>query len=163
MLDFTFHNCQYFKSAFLEIGSVYLWIFNPTKFPPHIGISTEQKYYSLKMNGKDEAIDTSTLFDFCEREAKKLIVQEVKISISEEKIANAFAKFQNVIPGENSCLAPINQLFNLPKSTILKDLLDNLDNNKRLNRVFQLNLSNDVQLVTYTAQELHEKLSKTNV
>ena len=55
--EFRFQNLPRLASI-SEVDDVLIWIFHVDKIPPHIGISSQGVFFSLKSNGKD-SIGTS--------------------------------------------------------------------------------------------------------
>ncbi|NBR15845.1 MAG: hypothetical protein EBU01_14895, partial [Crocinitomicaceae bacterium] len=60
MFDFEFKNIQFVNHLETKTG-VYLWILHADKIPPHIGISIDGQYFSLKAKGKDENISDKSI------------------------------------------------------------------------------------------------------
>ena len=50
--EFRFENLSRLESI-SETNDVLIWIFHADKIPPHIGISSQGFFFSLKSNGKD--------------------------------------------------------------------------------------------------------------
>ncbi len=137
----------------------YLWIWHANKIPPHIGISTHDAYFSLKVSGKDIELP-------CERTLNKaiskricLVLVELKSGIELNSLQNAFAEFENALPASSTCLSPIKNCLNEPTIQQLSELLESLTQKNEISTVFGVNLpENYTSLPDYSIDEIQNRL-----
>lgn len=120
-----------------------LWVIHADKIPPHIGISDLFGFYSLKASGKDEGIPLDDLIKVLNKKNIATLIFEIdnQAALSNE----VFATYSKTIPGEVSCLAPVKEVLGLPNATKLHDLIEQLENQKRIKAVFGLCLEKNFQ------------------
>jgi hypothetical protein len=143
---------------------IYLWIINILNSPPHVGISFNENYFSLKMNGID---------DFNIEKVLKIIKKKqipcvlVKLSENEayfQRLLSVKNIFDRVKLGVTTCLTPIIQiLLNNKLEILLPELLENLTNKQQIESFFGLNLPpNYSGLIAYEKVEVLKHLEKLN-
>ena len=74
--DFTFEKFRKSETISPE-SDVLLWMFHVDKIPPHVGISQNDLFFSLKSNGRDE-IPVSKLIQIIENKGIKCIKLNLK-------------------------------------------------------------------------------------
>ncbi len=138
----------------------WLVIWNPDKKPPHVGISSENAYFSLKYTGKDRGIPTDRLLSFAFRKAKKILLAEVNISLTRETLVSVFEPFSYTIPGRISCMKPVIGALGKPQADTLPELLNILEKEQLLGRVFQLNLDQFDGVLEYSSEDINKRLDE---
>jgi hypothetical protein len=137
----------------------YLWIWNATKIPPHIGISNTNSYFSLKVKGKDMGLTTGVVFDLIQKKGIPTLIIEIKRSpdIDLENVFNTYVRAES---GRTSCLSPILDFFNLHGEVkFLFELLTHFEKNGVLGTVFGLNLPLDYKgIPQYGKAEIENRL-----
>ena len=102
----------------LEVNenSLMIWVLHADKKPPHIGISIEAKFFSLKINGKDEDFPISSLIHLIHK--KRIPTLRIQISRDEnyEEIKRIFSNYGSKIKTPETCLSPITELLLSSKS-----------------------------------------------
>jgi hypothetical protein len=159
--DFEFDSID-FNIENLNLQKNLLWILHADKIPPHIGISAEAHFFSLKVSGKDEYMPVFKLIDILNFKKISSVVIELDSCITEYELANKYKKFDRAEDLGSSCLIPIKELF-FPDSKVnrLKDFLDILKEKKLINRVFGLNLTDTYKGISYyTIEEIEFRLEK---
>lgn len=162
MSSFDFNIIQHIDSPeFLQSG-FYLWIWYADKIPPHVGCSSNGKYFSLKVNGKDENIEVSKVFSIIQRKKLAAVLVKVKSEYSSDAVNSTYLNFHKAETGKNTCLSPITQLLDCSDDIFqLSDLLIYLKNNKEIESVFGLNLkSNYKGIPPYTKEDIENRLRK---
>jgi hypothetical protein len=119
----------------VDFKNPHLWILNSDKIPPHIGISQDFKFFSLKASGKDNGLTTSDIFSLLKKKNIEFILVEFNSSVIEKEIAEVFSDYSKAIPFETSCIAPILECFNIDKPFLLFDLLEYFNLNRLINLV----------------------------
>ena len=139
-----------------------LWVLHADKIPPHIGISTQGQFFSLKVGGKDEYLPTIKLIDFLNFKRIPSVVIELNSNKNLNEIAQKFEQFDRAKDLKSSCLIPIKDLFISDQNVNqLKDFLGFLDDNKLINQVFGLNLKQTYKGIPhYTTDEIESRLEK---
>ena len=92
-----------------------IWILHADKIPPHIGISVDGYFFSLKTEGKDENIPLSLLITMLKNKKITTVAVALEETLDLVKIRNIFEN-QTKIPKSETCLLPILQLLNKSNS-----------------------------------------------
>lgn len=162
MYSFRFDSIQKITSAADLVGKNHLVIWHADKIPPHIGISTEAGYFSLKVVGKDENLPLHHVFRIANQKKILVLFIELKDEFKFEDVQNVFSSYDFALPNENTCLTPITELLK-KTSTInqLSDLLIHLFHIDFKRKVFGLNLSENYQgIPSYGKEEIQDRLRK---
>lgn len=135
-----------------------LWILYADKVPPHIGFSSNGKYYSLKVNGKDAAQDVEHLLSLINGKKIKTLVYQVRTD-SEISLGNVFEKYDRAVSGKTTCLEPVKGYLSLEAETI-HDLLIELQKRNLILSVTGLHLDTSFNGIPhYTTKDIHEYLN----
>lgn len=150
------------ETSEITTSGVLLWIFHASKIPPHIGISSNGQYFSLKFNGKDENLSVERLLKVVRTKKIETVIIELTTPISIEQIENQFSKFELAKPNEATCLTPITQLFDFETTdVILSELLEKIQENKSIHRVFGLHLKPEFSGISnYSRTDIQQRLKK---
>ena len=136
-----------------------LWVWHADKIPPHLGLSIEGKYFSLKAKGKDFMIEIDSVKQIIARKKIKALCFELKSTLNVQDIADAFNNYDCTIPYEITCLKPIQDVLNSYFSKQLVDLLIDLDDKNQIQRVFGYNIPNGFDSISeYTTDDIHARL-----
>lgn len=152
---------------------IYLWVLHADKIPPHIGISKNGLYYSLKVSGKDEAIPVRKVMQLLEaREIASLIIKTSENSIRFKELATVFDKYEKA--GANAegmqaisvltCLTPITEIyFSEPRDLILSELLNLLNESGVMETVYGTNLQPGFRGIPwYERKDIQQRLDHLN-
>ncbi len=138
-----------------------LWVWHADKIPPHLGLSVEGRYFSLKANGKDFMTEIDAVLQIISKKKIKTLCFELKSTLNVQDLANSFNKYNTTIPFEVTCLLPIQEVLNSYFSKQLVDLLVDLDDKKQVNRVFGFNIPIEFDSISeYTTDDIHARLKK---
>ena len=139
-----------------------LWILHADKVPPHIGISVDGLFFSLKVRGKDEFLPTDKLVNLLRSKKIASVLVELRMRLTLEELTEKYNHFDCARDLKSSCLVPVNQLINSnSKISRLKELLDILQVKKQINRVFGLNLAETYKGIPYyTTEQIELRLKK---
>ena len=74
-----------------------LWVLHADKIPPHIGVSVNGLFYSLKANGKDEGVAIEGLLDIVNRRKISTLCFELNSTFDESTLSEEFRKFDKTI------------------------------------------------------------------
>ena len=102
-----------------------LWVWNPSQKSPHLGISLDGKYFSLKRTGKQEEVDIQVLSAHIKRKKNSVLFVELTSTLTLSYIKETFAKFTSCDADYCSCSKPIFELLDIRKENgILFDILN---------------------------------------
>jgi len=148
------------KSVFCR-DNVYLWIWHADKIPPHIGISSNGFYYSLKSNGKDNGVEIEHVIELVERKAIKTLLFELNSETTKTDISEVFNRYDCTVPNQVTCLNPIKKVLGIEEAGILKDLLVELEINNTIQKVIGFNIDGSFEgLKDYDVNAIHDRLRK---
>ncbi len=162
MSDFEFGTISRSKDSTIFEKGFFLWIWYADKIPPHIGCSVNGRYYSLKVNGKDEGLLTSKVVSVIENKKIPCVFVQLKKDFSPSEIHAVFSNYQLAESTKNTCLTPITELFQCSDSVFqLSELLKYLKVIGEIETVFGLNLTEDYRnLPNYTQDDIKSRLLK---
>lgn len=149
------------KTELNLLSGVYIWILHANKIPPHIGISVDGNYYSLKANGKDMHVAHTSLLEIINRrEIPTLLVKLKGVDLKIKDVEKAFLKYERAEAGQATCLFPLTELLlNETKDIILKELLEILVQRNAIETVFSLHLDAHFEgIPDYDKISIHERL-----
>ena len=150
-----------FDSIEFRSDAAYIWVWHADKIPPHIGISTSGKYFSLKSNGKDEGLDIFKVAELVERKKIKTLLFELNDQLAVEEIASVFENYSTTLMNGITCLNPLKSILNIPDARILKDLLSELKAIDRISSVFGFNIDASFQgIQDYKVEDIYSRLRK---
>lgn len=139
--------------------STCLWVWNADKVPPHVGISSNGLYYSLKVNGKDWQVPISVLFDVIEKKNIPTLCFILRDKVFD--LATHFEKYERAEAGNITCLFPIRDLLNLEGVGQLSELLNALSDEDRIDRCIGFNLPENYSgIPAYSIEEIHRRLEQ---
>lgn len=146
----------------VDFNKPVIWVLNATKTPPHIGLSIENKYFSLKANGKDESIDIKNIIDLVDRKQIPTLFIELDLHLSLNEVEKSYQKFNKAGENQSTCLSPISQLVDASSARQLSELLQQIDG--KITRVAGLNLPQDYQaLPSYSIETIHQHIEDLKI
>lgn len=160
MYSFELNSWQQFERQEYLLGT-FLWVIHADKIPPHIGISKNGVYFSLKVSGKDDAISINSLVGIVNAKQIPTLALEVldeELALSDLK--SIFDQFQRAESHVSSCLTPVSKLY-FPKQEdlILSELLDAFQERELLGRNYGLNLKSSFRgIPAYGRSEITNRL-----
>jgi hypothetical protein len=140
---------------------IYLWIFHADKIPPHIGISKDGIYFSLKVTGKDTHIPVPKVVHILDKKKiPTILIRTSHNSIQTTDLQNVYTKYENANQTGISCLTPITEIyFSTPLDLILSELVNLLNEAGVVEKFYGRNLTTDFKGVPYyTKKEVIERL-----
>lgn len=141
---------------------VYLWITHADKIPPHIGISVDGNYFSLKVNGKDDKDIALIYRTISQKKIPSLFVQLDEKYLDKNRFLTVKNTFVSINQEVKTCLFPILNFLDLSnQSFLLVDLLKYLEENQIIIQYFALNLPADFQgIKKYALEDVTNHLKK---
>lgn len=144
--------------VFLESG-LYLWVIHADKVPPHIGISTNGLFFSLKANGKDEQLDVLKILHILKRKKVATLFYAIEPASLKVNVSEVFRPFDCTVHGEITCLSPLKRIFDASDVKLLKDLLDVLFHRGMIKRTVGWQLPASFHgIPDYSVEDIHQRL-----
>ena len=160
-LNSVFNSINEYQHSDLSLveSTTCLWIWHADKIPPHLGISSKGKYFSLKVKGKDWQVPVSILFDTIER--KKIPTLCLVLKTEASSLEEVFGSFEHAKAQEVTCLFPIREALKLPHALQLQHLIGLLGEEERIDKCFGFNLpSNFIGIPDYEIKDIHDRLEQ---
>lgn len=129
----------------------FILIQHTDQIPPHISLVVDGNYFSVSVSGVKTEVDVlSVLKNIQLKNIPCLILEITPIKYSSGAIAETFQHYGRLDQPEKSCLFPIIGLLNkaygyLHESEFIFELIRELDKNKNLLAIYQLNLEKKLQ------------------
>lgn len=125
MYSYTFKHIG--NPSEIDFSTNVIWVFHADKIPPHIGFSSENRFYSLKVSGKDEQLNVQQVLELIHRKKIPSLFIQLKTAISLQEVEKAYQKYQRAVYGSITCLTPIRELVQQTNARQLSDLLNRID------------------------------------
>lgn len=139
--------------------SAQLWIWNPTNIPPHMGLSINGRYFSLKANGLDFNANLQDIIEVISRKKLPVLAVELDVSFTLEQCKIEFDKYDKTVAHEITCLNPIKSVLDFPSPRKLSELLIELDANGSLGKKTAWNINeSSLELPEYSVDDIHAHL-----
>lgn len=164
MYSFDVDSWKALKENELEQG-IYLWVIHADKTPPHIGISKNGFYFSLKVSGKDESIPIYKVLHLLKSKAiPTLLMKTSENSIKFKELSTVFDKYMQAGSSQFTCLTPITEIyFSQPQDLILSELLNLLNEAGVLEEIYGVNLSGNFKGIPYyERKDIQKRLDHLN-
>jgi hypothetical protein len=148
-----------FRKEEFAMNLAYLWIWNPAGIPPHMGLSIDGRYFSLKANGLDFNSELKDLIGIISRKRLAVLAVELKLGLNVDDFKVEFSKFEKTIAHKITCLNPIKNVLSFPETRKLSELLMELDKKDLLGKITSWNMAeSSVQLADYSTEDIHKHL-----
>ncbi len=120
---------SYSFESFAELSDIdfsesIIWVLYADKIPPHIGFSTKQTFFSLKVSGKDENLKTESVLELINRKKIPSLLIQISTKTSVESMQKVYSLYQNA-DSNTTCLHPIKDLVE-QEARQLSDLLEKI-------------------------------------
>ncbi|MBG38497.1 MAG: hypothetical protein CL857_01105 [Cryomorphaceae bacterium] len=148
-------------SSISEDNDVLIWIFHVDKIPPHIGISSEGVFFSLKSNGKDR-LPTNNVNQISINKGIKILKVKLRFELGVSDIEGVYKDYTCAISAECSCLSPIKKALSMPEKVMkLSDLLNELLERDLIEGWYSNNVSyEEAGIRAYDIFEINARLKK---
>ena len=138
----------------------YIWVIHADKIPPHLGISSDGMFFSLKVTGVDFDLPADRLLKTLDRKWIPLLIIETD-SISVKDLRIVYSHYESAKDGGNTCLSPIKELFDLEKVNTIHELLKELKGKSKVKGVYGKNLPCHYKgIPEYELDAVNERLRK---
>lgn len=161
MFDFIFKDLASTSRIDSFLG-IHLWIIHADKIPPHIGFSIDNRYFSLKANGKDNGISVDSILQIIHKKNIETVFVKLSCALTLQETKLAFDDFDSARDINSSCLVPIRNVLKAPNSILkLSELLYFLESQNMIYSVFGLHLSDDYKgIKSYTISDIQQRIEK---
>lgn len=146
-------------------NGIYLWVMHADKIPPHIGISKNGAYFSLKVSGKDERIPVRKVLGLLQAKSiPALMIKTSENSILCKDLSAVFDRYEHAGTNGLTCLTPVTEIyFSEPRDLILSELLNLLNESGVMETVYGMNLSPDFKgIPLYERKDIQKRLDDLN-
>lgn len=158
MSSFKFSEIQFSKDYNFQTKT-YLWVWHANKIPPHIGISSQDAYFSLKVSGKDVGLPCDRTLNRVLAKNISLVLIELKDVKSISEIQSVYENYHSAVPTISTCLTPIIEILGGDDVNQLSELLHKLAENNTLGSVFGINLPEGYEsLPDYSPSDIQYRL-----
>ena len=138
----------------------YIWVIHADKIPPHLGISSDGMFFSLKVTGVDFDLPADRLLKTFDRKWIPLLIIETD-SISVKDLRIVYSHYESAKDGGNTCLSPIKEVFDLEKVNAIHELLKDLKGKSKVKGVYGKNLPCHYKgIPQYELDAVNERLRK---
>ena len=159
MFDFEFEHIIRDSDDFNHGQGTYLWVFHADKIPPHIGISSHGKFYSLKSNGVDLGLDTGKVLRLINDKKLPSILIRLTPDVEEDEVQRVYQGYFKTQAGSVTCLVPVNQVLGINDADKLSELLVRLNEDDNMSEVYGFHLPVELKGIrTYSAQDITNRL-----
>ena len=160
MSGFDFERIHPLTDESLMNKGFFLWVWHADKIPPHVGCSIDGKYFSLKVNGLDQCMDTKKVHSVIDQKQILAVFIKLNQTPTYNDVKTIFLKFSKAESGKVTCLNPIIQLLAEKESiTQLSELLKYLQERNNLESVFGLNLTDGYKGIRpYNSDDIENRL-----
>lgn len=110
----------------IDFSKSIIWVFHADKIPPHIGFSTKNTFFSLKVSGKDEQLNAESVLELIQRKKIPALFIQLSTNIQLNELKDVYIPFEHAISGSVTCLTPIRNLLERPEANQLSDLLNQM-------------------------------------
>ncbi len=158
MFDYSFNHLDFFQK-YKSGDGLSLWIFHVDKIPPHVGISQDGIFYSLKSNGKDFLLEEHVI-QLIKNKSIKSVILNLKFNSNKALIQDVFNQYERAFSAEVSCLTPVKKILNLqndiPK---LSSLLSELENRNMIKGYSTFNVTkSECGILNYEVADIDRRL-----
>lgn len=139
--------------------SLSIWILYANRIPPHLGISDSSGYFSLKVNGKDEALDHDSILELVRRKNIPTLVYSLKQS-DYLPLSLVFSSHQVADGQFATCLFPLREVCGVVGAETIHDLLKYFDVNQLVDAVYGVHLPENFKGISeYSLEDVIKHIS----
>lgn len=159
MSEYNFPHIEFREPEDLYSGH-WLWLWNADKIPPHIGISEDDRYYSLTYKDCEVAESATGKKMQADRAGVPLVLVKLSDSIQFGNFDAVFARYTSAIADKTTCLKPVLEVLSANEDVAqLSQLLKLLEKEKNLKEVFALHLTPDYSgIAAYSVSDILQRI-----
>lgn len=145
----------------LNLNSLILWVWHADKIPPHIGISFNQLYFSLKASGKDGGVEIEHVVNLLNKKTISTLAFELDELVDIDTISTIYDDYSMTIPNDVTCLTPIKKALCIDSVSKLDELLLELSAKNAIKQCIGFNIAENFKgLKEYNSSDIHARLLK---
>jgi hypothetical protein len=154
MSNYPIQHIQIFEKSFVEQGT-FIWAFHVDKVPPHVGISIDGCYFSMKASEYDFNLDVEAVYQVVQRKKISTFLIAIKDVYNLEGLKSIFREYGTKIKEGESCMTPVLRFLGENEELLLDELLIHLFQTKRIDSVLGIHLPEQFnQLPYYTSNDV---------
>ncbi len=158
--EFTFDSIMDGVTTPIDKQHALLWVWHADKIAPHIGLSVNGSYFSLKANGTDVNLPIDSIIELIHKKKIPTLCVELEINLNVSDVESEFLKYTKTIPHEITCLEPIKRVVDMVEASQLGELLEMLKGKNQLKQVFGFYLPDGFDHIrAYTLKDVHQRLA----
>jgi hypothetical protein len=131
----------------------FLWAFHVDKIPPHVGISIDGFYFSMKASECDFNLDVETVYQVVHRKKIPSFLVSILHTQNLDQLKMIFKQYGNKIKKGESCMTPVIQFLEENEQFLLEELLESLTQSNRIESVMGLHLPKEFEQVPFYTHE----------
>jgi len=142
-------------------NGVFLYILHADKIPPHIGLSIQHKFYSLKANAIDFRLDLSRFHQVIATKSIPTIMIELNFpQLTLEHVKEVFHSYGKKLSSGSTCLHPIDQLTTGEvKHEKIGELLHSLNEQQQIKKIFSYQISENYKgILNYSLNDIQKRI-----
>lgn len=140
-------------------NSYFLWVIHADKIPPHIGISFDDRFFSLKSNGKDEGLSIFRMESILRKKCIPVLFYEIEREAVQVTPGIIFSNYEKTVSGNVTCLEPLKDIFGVLNATWIKELLQSLKSKDFIRNCYGWQLPEGfTEIPDYSPAEIHQRL-----
>lgn len=154
---------EYIFDSFVDLREIdfsksIIWVFYADKIPPHIGFSTKNVFFSLKVSGKDENLNAEQVLELIHRKKIPSLLIQTSFQTTIDKLKSVYAMYQKA-DSNTTCLNPIKDLLKQSESQQLSTLLSKITT--EITKIAGCYLPENYNaLPTYSLEDIHSYIQQ---
>jgi hypothetical protein len=157
--DYCIENIRESSDFLGKESKTLVWVWHADKIPPHIGISTGARYFSLKANGKDEMLPLESVMEIIDRKNIKTLCFELTDVVDLDVMKEIFSKYEKTTSDQITCLNPVKEVLCTYEASKLIEVLDSLYEEKRIMNVYGFHIDGTYSgIKDYSLSDIHDRL-----
>jgi len=143
-------------------SGTWLWIWNPDKVPPHIGISSARHYFSLTYRKAEVQKNVAAMVRKAKRSGIPLVLVDLTNVPVKRDFTAVFRQYEHAGLDNATCLTPVRQVIGIGETVKqLSELLIELERRGNLKQVFAVHLTSAYQgIPDYTVSEIMQRIEQ---
>lgn len=142
-----------------QLNESLIWAFHVDKVPPHVGISIDGLYYSMKVNEADIDLDVNAIFQVVQRKKIPTIVVKLRSADTVSQLKEIFKSYGPKIVEGDSCMTPVLTFLRQDKNLLLDDLILSLQEQNQVDEIIGVNLPDEFEgIPSYSHKEVQEHI-----
>jgi hypothetical protein len=161
MSAYNFRNIRLCWPEKITSGT-WLWIWNPDKVPPHIGISVGQHYFSLTYREAEIQRNVAAMVRKAKRSGIPLVLADLSDVCLKSDLTAAFQQYERAGSDGVTCLTPVKEVIGVADNVKqLSELLMELEQRGNMKPVFAVHLTSAYQGIPhYTVSEIMQRIEQ---